>query len=194
MRSSRQDQWDMAQRCLVTLMLTWSSTLMVTSCHTVPQWVENYSCVCIPVGVKSERIKESGFIYYLRQLDTFLRDSLGGHYVQTLKDKESLTRGRSVQFNYKGKVDVDLLVSPNWKDQFQFYSFLRPLTPGERQKWVNLFWKYTVAYSMTKFPGCSYTVFAAKWQVQFFKHRPPEVVACKLEIHTVVHDRTQSPP
>ena len=90
--------------------------------------------MCIPVGVKSERIKESGFIYYLRQLDTFLRDSLGGHYVQTLKDKESLTRGRSVQFNYKGKVDVDLLVSPNWKDQFQFYSFLRPLTPGERQK------------------------------------------------------------
>lgn len=104
-------------------------------------------------GVKTDVIERSGFRHYLVQLDTFLKENLGpGSYVQTEKDKQALTRWRSVQFSYKGKVDVDLLVSPNWKDQFQFYQFLK--TTANPSK---------------------YTVFAAKWQVQFFKHRPPEV-------------------
>ena len=75
-------------------------------------------------GVKTDHIEESGFRYYLTQLDTFLSDNLGRNYVQTEKDREALKKWRSVQFSYKGKVDVDLLVSPNWKDQFHLYRFL----------------------------------------------------------------------
>ena len=74
--------------------------------------------------MKTDRIEASGFRYYLTQLDTFLSDKLGRNYVQTEKDREALKKWRSVQFSYRGKVDVDLLVSPNWNDQFRLYRFL----------------------------------------------------------------------
>ena len=74
--------------------------------------------------MNTDYIEARGFNYYLQQLDAFLRLNLGRNYVQTREERESLVKGRSVQFSYKGKVDVDLLVSPNWKDQFQLYRFL----------------------------------------------------------------------
>ncbi len=69
-------------------------------------------------------IKESGFCYYLQQLHQFLSRQLGANYVQTKTEKNLLTKGRSVQFTYKGKVAVDLLVSPNWRDEQELYRFL----------------------------------------------------------------------
>ena len=84
-------------------------------------------------GVKTDKIKSCGFRHYLTQLDTFLKENLGpGSYVQSEKEKLAMTKWRSVQFRYKGIVDVDLLVSPNWTDQFQFYSLLQ--TTGNPSK------------------------------------------------------------
>ena len=78
-------------------------------------------------GVKTDIIKSSGFRYYLEQLDSFLSTYLGrDNYVQTRKDRDALQRGRSVQFSYKGILDVDLLVSPCWGDEpTQLYRFLQ---------------------------------------------------------------------
>ena len=77
-------------------------------------------------GVKTDTIKRSGFRYYLEQLDSFLSTYLGRDYVQTRKDREALQRWRSVQFSYKGILDVDLLVSPYWGDEpTQLYRFLQ---------------------------------------------------------------------
>ena len=67
--------------------------------------------------MKTDTIKRYGFQHYLKQLDSFLSSNLGRDYVQTRKDREALQRWRSVQFSYKGIVDVDLLVSPHWRDQ-----------------------------------------------------------------------------
>ena len=148
--------------------LALSPVRLVTTCmcHTV-------LTLCCYEGVKTDVIERSGFRHYLVQLDTFLKENLGpGSYVQTEKDKQALTRWRSVQFSYKGKVDVDLLVSPNWKDQFQFYQFLK--TTANPSKWVQTSANYSCTGKYSLF-WCRYTVFAAKWQVQFFKHRPPEV-------------------
>ena len=36
---------------------------------------------------------------------------------------------RSIQFRYKDKVGVDLLVSPYWKNKNEFYKFLRDEVP-----------------------------------------------------------------
>ena len=77
-------------------------------------------------GVKTDIIKRYGFQHYLKQLDRFLSTYLGRDYVQTWKDREALQRWRSVQFSYKGILDVDLLVSPHWGDEpTQLYRFLQ---------------------------------------------------------------------
>ena len=123
--------------------------------------------------MKTDVIESSGFRHYLTQLDTFLKENLGPRfYIQSEKDKQALTRWRSVQFSYKGKVNVDLLVSPYWKDQFEFYQFLQ--TTANKSKWVQTLY-YSSMDIFNFFDIYRYTVFAAKWQVQFFKHRPPEV-------------------
>ena len=86
-------------------------------------------------GVKAEKIESSGYSYYLKPLDTFLRENLGRWYVQTEKERRALTKGRSIQFTYKGQIEVDLLVSPNWKDQHELYQFLKDVWPvGDRSK------------------------------------------------------------
>ena len=74
--------------------------------------------------MKTDIIKSSGFHYYLEQLDSFLSRNLGRQYIQTPDEKAAVKQWRSVQFNYKGIVDVDLLVSPHWRDQYDLYRFL----------------------------------------------------------------------
>ena len=81
--------------------------------------------------MKAEQIAASGYSYYLTQLDTFLRENLGRAYVQTEKEKRALVKGRSIQFTYRGKIEVDLLVSPKWKDQYELYQFLKDVRPIE---------------------------------------------------------------
>ena len=85
--------------------------------------------------MKAEEIKASGYSYYLEPLDTFLRNNLGRSYVQTEKERRALIKGRSIQFTYRGQIEVDLLVSPNWKDQHELYRFLKDVRPvGDRSE------------------------------------------------------------
>ena len=80
-------------------------------------------------------IEASGYSYYLKPLDAFLREKLGKSYVQTEREKKALVRGRSIQFTYRGHIEVDILVSPNWKDQHELYQFLKDVRPvGDRNK------------------------------------------------------------
>lgn len=85
--------------------------------------------------METEKIKVSGYRHYLEPLDTFLQEKLGTLYVQTEKEKEALVTGCSIQFTYKGHIEVDILVSPNWKDQHELYKFLKDVRPvGDRNK------------------------------------------------------------
>ena len=98
-------------------------------------YIQMYKWLC--TDVKAEQIKISGYSYYLKDLDKFLRENLGGAYVQTEKEKRALAKGRSIQFTYRGKIEVDLLVSPNWKDQHELYRFLKDVRPiGNRSKYM----------------------------------------------------------
>ena len=84
--------------------------------------------------MKAEQIAVSGYSCYLKPLDTFLRNFLGSSYVQTEEEKRALVKGRSIQFTYRGRIEVDLLVSPKWRDQYELYSFLMRVPPGDRNK------------------------------------------------------------
>ena len=55
---------------------------------------------------------------WVRKLQDFLQNTLRWNY------RHIRITQRSVQFNYKEKVDVDLLVSPFWNDRDEFYTFL----------------------------------------------------------------------
>ena len=70
----------------------------------------SYIILVLYLGVEADQIVKSGYSYYLTHLDTFLQDELGSDYVQTKGVKELITNGhgRSIQFTYKGKVQVDL--------------------------------------------------------------------------------------
>ncbi len=63
---------------------------------------------------------------WVEQLHKFLKNELGHNYNYT-----GMTQ-RSVQFNYKGKVDVDLLVSPYWANQHSLYRFLQSIPQQKR--------------------------------------------------------------
>lgn len=84
--------------------------------------------------VKAEQIAVSGYSYYLNPLNTFLQEYLGTSFVQTEEEKRALLKGRSIQFTYRGRIEVDLLVSPNWRDRIDLYRFLRSVRPEDRNK------------------------------------------------------------
>lgn len=86
-----------------------------------------------PPGVSAEKIRTSGYGFYLTDLDAFLKKELGSDYVQTKKEKEMVTTGsgRSIQFTYKRRIEVDLLVSPNWSSQNALYEFFSHLWPHD---------------------------------------------------------------
>ena len=62
---------------------------------------------------------------WLRKLHAFLKHKWGYSFKKMTK--------RSVQFRYKDKVDVDLLVSPYWNSKDEFYEFLRDEVPCDRR-------------------------------------------------------------
>ena len=63
---------------------------------------------------------------WIRKLHAFLGRALGHNYNYT-----GMTL-RSVQFCYKGMVEVDLLVSPYWRDQHELYRFLQGVPKEKR--------------------------------------------------------------
>ena len=67
---------------------------------------------------------------WLEQLDSFL----SANFSRRDYRKTGMTK-RSVQFVFKGIIEVDLLVSPYWTDQHEFYKFLQRIhPPKERYK------------------------------------------------------------
>ena len=81
--------------------------------------------------MNADKIRTSGFNYYLTDLDAFLKQKLGSDYDQTEKEKEWVTTRRSIQFTYRSKIAVDLLVSPNWNSPDELYQFFSHLWPGD---------------------------------------------------------------
>lgn len=76
--------------------------------------------------ISGRSVTSSGELFkpWLRKLHTFLQNTLGRNYGYTRMTE------RSVQFNYKGKVDIDLLVSPYWNSKDEFYTFLLREVPS----------------------------------------------------------------
>lgn len=61
---------------------------------------------------------------WLNQIQSFLEKNRWYQF--------KLKTTRSIQFSYKDKVDVDLLVIPYWDSKDQFYNFLSREVPRER--------------------------------------------------------------
>lgn len=75
-------------------------------------------------------MRYKGFGKWLDQLETFLERQ--PKVVITKRTKFS------VQFKFDDIIDVDLLVSPYWNNQHDFYDFLRGVPKEERYEWVQL--------------------------------------------------------
>ncbi len=66
---------------------------------------------------------------WLLRLNMFLGKTLGHINYNFIKMTEY-----AVQFNYKGQVDVDLLVSPYWDTPHSLYRFLQTVTREDDRK------------------------------------------------------------
>ncbi len=74
--------------------------------------------------VDTHTMRYKGFGKWLDQLQTFLEE----------QPKVAITKRTkfSVQFKFNDIIDVDLLVSPYWNNQHDFYDFLRGVPKEER--------------------------------------------------------------
>ena len=84
------------------------------------------------VDITGEDIRSGGYADWLEKLYDFLRYNYG---YECVFHREKF---RSVPFTFKSLIDVDLLVSPYWSDQHEFYQFLRGASAKERNKYVPL--------------------------------------------------------
>lgn len=82
------------------------------------------------VDISQYKVRENGFRAWLEKVKSFLQQSLGRNF-----KLEQLTP-HAVQFEYGGKIDVDLLLSPYWSDPHQLYKFLGQVPQAERSKLV----------------------------------------------------------
>ena len=69
------------------------------------------------------------FKKWLQKLDRFLELHFRMSYAKT-----RMTH-RSVQFTFKGKIEVDLLVSPYFEKPKDFYEFLKSVHRDERDRY-----------------------------------------------------------
>ena len=79
-----------------------------------------------PTGFTGQDVLHQGeemFKKWLEKLAQFLQTQFGHHYQMTHMTK------RSVQFKFKGTIDVDLLVSPYYESAHAFYKFLKTIHP-----------------------------------------------------------------
>lgn len=115
---------------LASLILTWSSIPEVS--HTL----QTRGClmeVCGFADITGEMVLREGYHKWLNLLQTFLETKFGADVRKTI---------HSVQFTFNGKIDVDLLVSPYWKDQQELYRFLNRVPKDRQSEYVCM---YTIA-------------------------------------------------
>ena len=86
-------------------------------------------CVCASLGLDgSKLIKEENYLdTWLDIVQSFLDRKLPAKI--TDKDRTKY----SFQFKYNMKLDVDLLVSPFWRDKHDLYEFLNSVPEKKRQ-------------------------------------------------------------
>lgn len=87
------------------------------------------------VDITGQNIKDARYARWLVQLYDFLQATYK-HGCAFKQRRDGINR--SVQFTFKDTIDVDLLVSPYWRDQYEFYEFLKGIPPMERKKCVSL--------------------------------------------------------
>ena len=68
-----------------------------------------------------------GYERWLTKLHLFLEETIPEKY------HHSKTTPHAVQFVYKGRIDVDLLVSPFWQSPEDLYRFLKSVRPKKKQ-------------------------------------------------------------
>ena len=77
-------------------------------------------------GVDGPKILREGFDPLLDILIRYLDRKLPGQ----LHDKDRTPF--SIQFKFENKIDVDMLVSPLWREPSAFYHFLETIEPRNR--------------------------------------------------------------
>ena len=120
MKSSRLVLWDMGQPCKDILTWTLSST------HRVSNYFVSGDVISVPAGVEGSQILQEGFDPLLDMLIKYLERRLPGQ----LFDKHRTVH--SVQFKFENRIDVDMLVSPFWREPSAFYHFLGTISPKDR--------------------------------------------------------------
>ena len=73
---------------------------------------------------------------WIKKLHAFLSRELGHNYNYTIMTL------CSVQFCYKGMVEVDLLVSPYWSDQHELYRFLQGVPQNKRSMYAYSYFEF----------------------------------------------------
>lgn len=77
-------------------------------------------------GLDGQRIVKQGFDYWINIVQQFLDRKLGG------KISEKHRTIHSSQYKYDGTLDVDMLVSPFWREPSGLYRFLQSIAPNDR--------------------------------------------------------------
>lgn len=77
-------------------------------------------------GIDKEKVTRKGTGDYLDILDKYFLSHLS-------KYTRGENNGYSLQFSYNN-VDVDLLLSPNWKSKEELYRYLKTLDKSEQRK------------------------------------------------------------
>lgn len=82
--------------------------------------------LCVHADINQYTVRDNGYQAWLGKLQHFLQQSLGRKF------KLDQLTPHAVQFQYDGKIDVDLLLSPYWSNQHQLYNFLRQVPEANR--------------------------------------------------------------
>ena len=77
-------------------------------------------------GLDGNDIVRNGFDHWINIVQRFLDRKLGCYI------SERHRTVHSSQFKYDRELDVDMLVSPFWREPSSLYSFLQKISPGDR--------------------------------------------------------------
>ncbi len=54
---------------------------------------------------------------------------------------------KGLQFTFEG-IEIEIMVSPNWRKPADFYTFLETLRPAHRKLWVGTNWQVIYYYAL----------------------------------------------
>lgn len=80
-----------------------------------------------PTDITIKEVVKNGYKLWLNQINKFLhmeKELAEGYKFQALTN-------RGLQFTFEG-IEIEILVSPNWRKPADFYTFLETLRPAHR--------------------------------------------------------------